>query len=368
MLGKKKGKVFVGLSGGVDSAVSAALLAKEGYDVTGVFIRIALPGYPCKTGEDKIEAMRVAAHLEIPFLELDLSKEYKEEVFANTIGEYKKGRTPNPDALCNRQIKFGAFYDFARAHEAEYIATGHYARVVLQNSPLRRDKQAPDSSAESFVSLLSGTDTEKDQSYFLWAVPQEVLARTLFPVGGLHKKEVRALAEKFCLPNAQRRDSQGLCFLGDISIEDMLQKELAPKPGEVLDEKGQVVGSHEGAMLYTLGQRHGFTLFAQSPQTPSHFVIGKDIGRNTITVSTERFPGGARTTKIRLREVNWIGTAPAGEVSARYRYRQKLVAAKIEGDVVMLAEPHWVPEGQSLVLYQGERCLGGGVVDTAGPV
>ena len=184
-------KVFVGLSGGVDSAVSAALLQQQGHEVTGVFIRIALPGYPCSAGEDKISAQRVAAHLRIPFIEIDLSKEYADEVFAYTIAELKKGRTPNPDTLCNKTIKFGAFYEYARSHGADAVATGHYARV--KNGL-----------------LYKGVDADKDQSYFLWMVPHEVLQHTMFPIGEMRKTEVRALAANLACP-MQRAPTAKVC-------------------------------------------------------------------------------------------------------------------------------------------------------------
>ncbi|MBY0294169.1 tRNA 2-thiouridine(34) synthase MnmA [Patescibacteria group bacterium] len=348
MFGKnKKKKVFVGLSGGVDSAVSAALLKEQGYDVTGVFIRIALPGYPCAAGFDRIDAMRVAAHLEIPFLEIDLSQNYKDSVFNTALDEFTHGRTPNPDTLCNREIKFGAFYDFAIEHGADFVATGHYAQV--------KDGL-----------LYAGKDPSKDQSYFLWMVKKEILERAIFPVGGMEKTQVRALAEKFKLPNARRKDSQGLCFLGDISIEDMLHNELLLVPGDVLSESGDVIGRHEGAPLYTLGQRHGFTLTAKSADTKPHFVIDKDVEYNTITVSTDRFPKGVTKTKITLTQTNWIGEVPEGKLSAQYRYHQTLIPAEIAEDkgAAVLHEPHYMPLGQSLVFYTKEgRCLGGGIVD-----
>ena len=328
--------------------MSAALLKREGYEVTGVFIRIVLLGYPCTAGADRLDAMRVAAHLRIPFIELDLSREYEKEVFRESVEGFAKGETPNPDALCNRQIKFGAFYRFAQAHGADYIATGHYAQT--KNGE-----------------LYAGVDPEKDQSYFLWAVPQEALMHTLFPVGGMHKSEVRALAQKFALPNAQRKDSQGLCFLGPMSLTDMLKQELRPKRGDVLSETGEIVGAHEGALLYTLGQRHGFELFSGGPHTPPHFVTHKDEIKNTITVSTERFPRTASGTNLTLRECNWLDTPRAGEYQARFRYRQKLIPAELSfldgRPQVLLREPQWVPEGQSLVLYEKERCWGGGTVE-----
>ncbi|MEI7719975.1 MAG: tRNA 2-thiouridine(34) synthase MnmA [bacterium] len=354
---KSKGVVFVGLSGGVDSGVSAALLQKAGYDVTGVFIRITVPGYPCTAGEDRLDAMRVAAHLKIPFLELDLSNEYQKTVFQTSIEEFRKGNTPNPDTLCNKEIKFGRFYEFVREHGADFVATGHYAQI----------KENTDSGAPA---LYAGNDTEKDQSYFLWMMPKGALLHTLFPVGGMQKPEVRALAEKFALPNARRKDSQGLCFLGNIPIKDMLEHELAPVPGNVLSENGDVVGEHRGAVLYTLGERHGFTLTVHSPETPAYYVIGKNIEKNTITVSCSPYPTGVTKTKISLADTNWLGAAPEGKCLARFRYRQTLLPAHIsrEGEevVVTLSEPRHIPLGQSLVLYRGtkngEVCLGGGVV------
>ncbi|HEV8666943.1 MAG TPA: tRNA 2-thiouridine(34) synthase MnmA [Candidatus Paceibacterota bacterium] len=341
-------KVFVGLSGGVDSAVSAALLQKAGHDVTGVFIRIALDGYPCSAGEDKIEAQRVAAHLGIKFKAIDLSKEYKEEVFTYTIDEFKKGRTPNPDTLCNQKIKFGAFFDWCIAQGADMVATGHYAQAKSGK-------------------LYKGVDDTKDQSYFLWMVPKAALEKTLFPIGHLQKSKVRELAAEFNLPNAKRHDSQGLCFLGDISIDDMLTRELHLAPGNVLDEGGAIVGTHKGAVLYTPGQRHGFELHAQTPETEPHFVIGKDIAANTITVSTSRFPKGSTQTTVQLTNINWITRPSASEkYKARYRYRQTLIsAAALSTSEILLKEPNYIPYGQSLVVYKGEECLGGGSVDSA---
>ncbi len=345
---------MVGLSGGVDSAVAAALLLREGYDVTGVFVRIALPGYPCAAGEDRLEALRVAAHLKIPFLELDLSRAYEKTVFQPTIIEFFRGRTPNPDALCNREIKFGLLYDFVRSHNATYIATGHYVQTEKN---------------EGKVELHRGVDALKDQSYFLWGVPEEALGQSLFPVGGYQKSRVRELAKKFKLPNALRKDSQGLCFLGDITVEDMLVKEGTLSPGNVLDEEGMVIGKHRGAALYTLGQRHGFELVAHSPHSKAHFVAGKDMLQNTLTVSVERTPIHYKKTKLHLSEENWIGTVSEGPCQARFRYRQPLIAAHLERQggsaVVTLQEPHRVPEGQSVVLYRETRCLGGGIVDNA---
>lgn len=343
--GKGK-KVYVGLSGGVDSAVSAALLQEQGYEVHGIFIRIALPGYPCSAGRDKQDAMRVAAHLQIPFEEVDLSKEYEEQVFRISIAEFAKGRTPNPDILCNREVKFGVFFDYCMRQGADFVATGHYAQT-----------------AEGL--LYKGADRDKDQSYFLWAVPETALLKTLFPVGHLRKPQVRKLAHQHSLPNAGRPDSQGLCFLGDVTVADMLNKELAPVPGDVLSLEGEVVGRHEGALLYTLGQRHGFSILAQGTTTVPHYVVEKDMVFNTITVSPSKFPTSASTTEITMQEINFIGPVEPGLCEARFRYRQPLIAGVLESgkEKVTLTEPYYAPEGQSLVLYRGERCLGGGVIE-----
>lgn len=340
-----KGTVYVGLSGGVDSATSAALLKQQGYTVVGAFIRITVDGYPCTANEDRVDAMRVAAHLKIPFKEIDLSREYGARVFEHSIKEFEAGQTPNPDTLCNKEIKFGLFYEWARHEGADFVATGHYAQI--KNGELHK-----------------GVDENKDQTYFLWAVPPDVLKHVMFPIGHLTKPEVRTLAEKFGLPNAARKDSQGLCFLGPISVADMLKRELDPVPGHVLDESGNIVGTHPGAVLFTMGQRHGFELKAHRPDSVPHYVVGKDIEANTITVSQSKFPARASATKVELAETNWIGPAQNGPCMARYRYRQELIEAELDAETgtVTLNEPHWVPLGQSLVLYRQDRCLGGGVI------
>ena len=350
MFGQQKNNtnvVYVGLSGGVDSAVSAALLQEQGYTVVGVFIRIALHRYPCSAGVDKLEAMRVAAHLKIPFKEIDLSQTYQSEVFDTSLKAFATGETPNPDVLCNREVKFGAFYAFAKAQGADYIATGHYARTLDGK-------------------LFEGLDSEKDQSYFLWMVPPEALKQTLFPVGGLTKPQVRAHAKRMKLPNAQRKDSQGLCFLGDLSLGDVLQQELSPQPGPVLSETGEVVGRHRGVALYTLGQRHGFELSIKDIHTSAHFIVAKDTLKNTITVSPYQYPINATKTELLLREVNWFTMPQDGVYQARFRYRGRRIDATLtntdDGVVVTLHEPQYVSLGQSLVLYRDDECIGGGIV------
>jgi tRNA-specific 2-thiouridylase len=259
-------KIFVGLSGGVDSAVSAALLKEAGAHVTGVFIKGWYPeGLPCTWAEDRREAMRVAARLGIPFETLDASQEYKKAVIDYLIREYAAGRTPNPDIMCNRDVKFGAFYTYAKAHKADYIATGHYARIIHDSAVSR---------------LLRGKDSAKDQSYFLWAIPRSVLRDVLFPLGEMEKTAVRAHAARLKLPNATRRDSQGICFLGPVSIEEFLEHEIGLARGKAIDTSGKEVGSHRGAIAFTLGERARL-----DGEAGPWYVVAKDLAENIITVA-----------------------------------------------------------------------------------
>jgi tRNA-specific 2-thiouridylase len=308
-MGVKDKKIFVGLSGGVDSAVSAAILLHAGAHVTGVFIKGWYPpGMPCTWAAERRDAMRVAARLHIPFLTLDASAEYKKHVIDYLLAEYRAGRTPNPDVMCNREVKFGAFYRFAMAERADAIATGHYR---------------------------SG---EKDQSYFLWAVPKDILSETLFPVGNMEKNEVRALAKKFNLPVAEKRDSQGICFLGAVSVKEFLEKEF---------------GNDNPALLYTIGQR-----------VEGGYVIGKDVVKKEITVSEAR-AGGAR--EVLFTDANWhvsIVQHPVLDIIAQTRYRGPRCAGRVEGD--RFISPELLPElpapGQSIVFYQGDELVGGGII------
>lgn len=339
-----KKKVFVGLSGGVDSAVSAALLKEQGFDVTGVFIKVWQPDFlPCTWREDRRDAMRVCARLGIPFLFFDFTHEYKKGVADYMIEEYKKGKTPNPDVLCNREIKFGAFWKEAKKRGADFIATGHYARVEKGE-------------------LLEGKDKNKDQSYFLWMITKEDLEHIIFPIGHLEKGEVRKLAKKFDLPTAEKKDSQGICFLGDVDIEEFLSHFVEFKPGSVLNTEGQEIGRHNGALLYTIGERHGFTIDSKTPLTKPFFIIGKDMGQNTITVSDNRLLIEERLPKeASLDKVNWINS-PSGEIFARIRYRQEKFPIKIDGETVIFSKPQTSASGQSIVFYEGERCLGGAIL------
>ena len=298
-------KIYVGLSGGVDSAVSAALLKEAGAQVTGVFIKGWYPpGMPCTWAAERRDAMRVAAHLHIPYLTLDASVEYKKSVIDYLIAEYRAGRTPNPDVMCNREVKFGAFYRFAKEHGADAIATGHYRAG------------------------------EKDQSYFLWAVPKDILNATLFPVGKMEKIEVRKLAKKFNLPVAKKKDSQGICFLGSVSVKEFLEQEF---------------GSDNPALLYTIGQR-----------VEGGYVVGKDVEKKEIKVSTTR-TGGVR--EVRFTDANWFDE-PGRATSAQYRYRGQLIQGHVKDGHFVYDEP--LPDipapGQSVVFYKDDELVGGGII------
>lgn len=351
----------MGISGGVDSAVSLALLKQAGFDVTGVFIRVWEPDWlECSSGEDRREAMRVAAHLGVPFVTLDLEKEYKTGVIDYMIEEYRSGRTPNPDVMCNRQVKFGAFFEWARKQGADCIATGHYARVTEDHR------------------MLVAADPNKDQTYFLWTLSKEILSGAMFPIGAMTKPEVRRLALELKLPNAKRKDSQGLCFIGKVDVKDFLAHYISAKQGDVLDENGNVIGSHPGALFFTIGERHGFTVTDKTPNDAPLYTVSKDMEKNTITVSPRMVVGSANALKsVLLKNVNWIsGSAPdmkARDASdfpleARSRYRQELQRVRIvsarssEAEIEFEKPQETITPGQSVVIYRGGECLGGGII------
>jgi tRNA-specific 2-thiouridylase len=348
--GKGK-KVYIGMSGGVDSSVSAALLKNDGYDVVGVFIKVWQPDWiNCTWKEDRLDAMRVAAKLVIPFITLDLEKEYKEEVVDYMIREYKAGKTPNPDVMCNRFVKFGGFYNWAMKQGADFVATGHYAR-------------------SEDGKIIAGNDKNKDQSYFLWTLSQEQLSKTLFPVGNIEKPEVRKLAKKYDLPNAEKKDSQGLCFIGKIDVKEFLSHYIESKKGSVLNENGEVIGGHDGSYFFTIGERHGFLITKKSPNDEPYYVIRKDIENNTITVAN-KMPNGNLPNEvkvIKLKDVNWNqGFAHLNiDLKARARYRAELQDIKLlDNNTVEFKDPQdTLASGQSLVVYDGDVCLGGGVIE-----
>lgn len=342
-----KKNVFVGMSGGVDSSVSAALLKEQGYNVTGVFIKVWQPDFiECTWKEDRLDAMRVAAVLDIPFVTLDLEKEYKEGVIDYMIEEYRRGRTPNPDVMCNREVKFGAFYTWAKQQDKDaYIATGHYA---LHNG----------------TSLVKSEDDAKDQTYFLWTLKKELLPSILFPIGDLEKKEVRELAKQFALPVSSKKDSQGLCFVGTVDIKTLLKEYISEKQGDVLNEQGEVIGYHPGVMFYTIGERHGFTITKKTTSETPYFIIAKDSVNNTITVSHDA-PVDKKGEVIVLENCNWTKEIKKGEVyEARARYRAPLATVEIldETHIKVLQGEITQASGQSLVLYDASTCIGGGII------
>lgn len=339
--------VFVGLSGGVDSAVSAYLLKKQGYKVVGAFIKGWEPDFlPCTGVRDRLEAMRVAAHLGIPFVTYDLSEEYKRGVVDYFVTEYKLGRTPNPDVMCNRVIKFGAFWEKAKADGADMIATGHYAQ-----------KKMADGSFQMAVS----EDMEKDQTYFLWTLKQDDLAHSLFPVGGLEKTTVRSLALEVNLPNASRADSQGLCFLGHVDMHAFLKRYLPTEIGVVRDENGKSIGSHDGIWFYTLGQRHGFGSLGGERL----YVVAKDRTKNELIVSTSPLGENAKKSFALTNESSVDGSPLVGKYLGRYRYRQALLPVEIRDGQASFDTPQRIASGQSLVVYEraGEIMHGGAIIE-----
>jgi tRNA-specific 2-thiouridylase len=336
--------VFVGLSGGVDSAVSAYLLKRQGYKVVGAFIKGWEPDFlPCTGVRDRLEAMRVAAHLDIPFVTYDLEKEYKAGVVDYFVNEYRRGKTPNPDVMCNRVIKFGAFWEKAKADGADFIATGHYAvKQVL---------------GDRFQFAVS-EDKEKDQTYFLWTLGQEDLEHSLFPVGGLQKEEVRRLALEANLPNASRADSQGLCFLGHVDMHAFLKRYIPSEKGQVLDESGDIIGEHDGAWFYTLGQRMALNMKVRQ------YVVAKDIGKNSLTVSPSLAPEKPQRS-FKISGTNWITGTEGKNMLGRFRYRQPLMPIRLKGGTVSFEKSQMIASGQSLVFYSadGKICLGGAVIE-----
>jgi len=372
---KKKKTVFVGLSGGVDSAVSAALLKQKGFEVVGVFIKTWHPDFlECNEEEERRDAMRVAAFLDIPFLTFDLEDVYKEEVGDYMIAEYKKGRTPNPDVMCNKEVKFGAFLKKALAMWADYVATGHYAQASFAENTFSQSLgpslRSATPSKKQFL-LRKGADPSKDQSYFLWTLRQEQIPKIIFPVGGLNKGEVRKLATRFGLPVAEKKDSQGICFLGAVDLKEFLRHYIKEKKGKVLNEKGEVIGTHKGVVFSTLGERHGFTIIKKGPHDKPYYIVAKDLKKNTLTVSQNRtiFNSLIRANR-RIEDTNWISEIPTENktYTAQIRYHGDFLACKVKITAKTKAEvifdkPVLVAPGQSIVVYDSDVCLGGGVVE-----
>lgn len=339
--------VYVGLSGGVDSSVAAALLQQQGYTVIGAYMKNwteDLPGMPCPWKDDLADVRRVAAHLDIPLKILDFEQEYREQVVDAMVAEYQTGRTPNPDVWCNEHIKFKLFYDAARAAGADLIATGHYAQT------------------DGNGALLKAKDKDKDQTYFLYRISPEALQHTLFPVGAYTKPEIRKLAEEFGLPTATKKDSQGICFVGQVGIRDFLAGRVEYAPGPIEQPGKGVIGEHEGAIFYTIGQRQGLGI--GGPDGP-YFVTGKDMKLNTVYVTNDPEDLSLNTDTMVVEDCNWLEKPnTAQKLQFRFRHRGELVAGLIDDShrITLDHRERAVAPGQSVVIYDGDRVLGGGIV------
>ena len=370
-MSRARERVVVGLSGGVDSAVTAWLLKQQGHEVVGIFMKNWEDDDDdehCTSRQDFLDAASVADVLGIELEHVNFAVEYKDRVFADFLREYKAGRTPNPDVLCNAEIKFRAFLDHALRLGAQKIATGHYARV--------RERAGR-------FELLKGLDTSKDQSYFLHRLTQAQLARTLFPLGELKKTEVRRIAAEIGLPNAAKRDSTGICFIGERPFREFLTRYLASTPGPMKDDRGRFLGEHLGLSFYTLGQRKGIGLGGVKERPAARggaehapwFVAKKDVERNTLVVVQGHEHPWLHSTRLEADDASWIAghAPPAGRYAAKTRYRQHdapcrftgadATAFRLDFDAAQWA----VTPGQSAVLYDGEMCLGGGVIAASLP-
>ncbi|TSC65387.1 MAG: tRNA-specific 2-thiouridylase [Candidatus Doudnabacteria bacterium Gr01-1014_77] len=349
---KPKKKVLVALSGGIDSAVSAALLLKQGYAVEAGFMKNwslteGLVRNECPWLDDRREALKVAAFLNIPLHTFDFEKQYQDKVMQYFFKEYKAGRTPNPDVMCNKEIKFGLLYDKAIQMGFDYIATGHYAQI-------KNNK------------LIRSVDEFKDQTYFIYNLKKEQLKHILFPIGHLKKTKVRQLAKKLHLPNANRKESMGLCFVGKIRLDQFLSQKLKPKQGNIVDTKGNVLGTHKGTSFYTLGQRQGLGIGGNKGP---YYIAKKDVKKNLLIVTEDPHDKLLEFKEIHISGVNWINAPKKYPVicKGRFRHQQSLQDLKISkvktGYNVKFKKPQFaIASGQSLVLYKGKECLGGGVI------
>jgi len=347
-------KVFVGLSGGVDSSIAALLLKEQGYDVTGVYMKNwtkSLPGLDNPWKADFEDAKQVAKQLGIPFKIYDFEKDYFDKVVRYMIDGFKAGFTPNPDIMCNQEIKFKLLLEQALEDGADFIATGHYANTKGGH-------------------LYMAKDLNKDQTYFLYSVDSEALKKTIFPLGELTKPEVRKIAEKAKLTTATKKESMGICFVGKVRIKDFLSQYVKKQPGDIVDQHGKVIGQHEGAIYYTIGQRHGLDVGGGLP----YYVTGKDMDKNEVYVTTDISDKKLWSKKIKLTNLHWIDPTPnyqppTTNLHVRTRHRSTLIPVRnlekakngqwfVELDTDVLA----VTPGQSTVFYSGQECLGGGIV------
>lgn len=356
---KKKETVVVGMSGGVDSSIVALKLKKQGYNVIGLFMKNweeSTDTGHCTSEQDFEDVKKVCTKLDIPYYSVNFSKQYMERVFTYFLDEYKKGRTPNPDVLCNREIKFGPFLEYAKQLGADYIATGHYAQVEHKNG---------------LVYLKKAVDTNKDQTYFLNQLSQEQLKDVMFPIGNMVKPDLRKLAEKYDLSTAHKKDSTGICFIGERNFKQFLTQYLPNQPGDIVDiDTGKIVGRHDGLMYYTIGQRRGLGIGSQGEKSQRWFVVKKDLGKNVLYVCCGLedclYSNGLVTYKV-----NWIPKEPAQkefDCFAKFRYRQpdQKVHVKIEENRIVVTfyeKQKAITEGQWVVFYDEKYCLGGGVIE-----
>jgi tRNA-specific 2-thiouridylase len=341
--------VYVGLSGGVDSSVAAALLVEQGFKVVGVYMKNwsqDLPGMPCPWQDDYQDAKRVAVQLGIDFKMYDFEKDYKHKVVDYMLDGFRAGITPNPDIMCNQEIKFKLFLDTALAGGADFVATGHYAKTKAGK-------------------LYVASDDNKDQTYFLYRIPKESLAKTIFPLGDLTKPEVRGLAKKYGLVTADKKESMGICFVGKVGIKDFLQQYESPKLGKIIDQYGNVIGQHDGAIFYTIGQRRGLDVGGGLP----YYVTGKNMKKNEVYVTTDLQDAKLWSDQLSLTSLHWITQPkPGQQLAVRTRHRAKLIPVKSfkkagRSLIAELAEDvRAITPGQSAVFYAGSECLGGGLV------
>lgn len=353
-------RVTVGMSGGVDSSVAALLLQRDGHDVSGVFMRNwddEDPDSGCHADADRKDALAVCAKLGIPFQSIDFVAEYRAQVFVHFLDEYRAGRTPNPDVLCNREIKFGCFLDAARTAGAEKLATGHYARVVFEDGHWK---------------LLRARDASKDQTYFLHMLDQAQLSAAMFPLGGMLKTEVRQLANAAGLPVAKKKDSTGICFIGERDFRAFLSTYIPAQPGDIRTPRGERIGEHAGAMFYTPGQRSGLHVGGRADGDGSAwYVVGKDVAKNIVYVDQGHDNPWLQSQSLVASAPHWIAGAPPAaefECEAMTRYRQPLQRCRVRAgdahcEVRFDAMQRAVAPGQSVVFYRGDECLGGAVIN-----
>lgn len=359
--------VYVGMSGGVDSSLSAVLLKEQGYHVVGVYMKNwsrDLPGMRCPWAEDLADAKRVAVRLGIDFKVFDFENEYKQKVVDYMLAEFGKGRTPNPDIMCNQEIKFKLFYETAREDGADLIATGHYARawndevkeLEKQGSPL-----AGGAKVQPTPALLMAEDDNKDQTYFLYRVSEEAIAHTVFPVGGMLKPDVKKMAAEKGLDNAYKKESMGVCFVGEVGMEDFLKEYFKEQAGPIIDvETREKLGTHEGAIFYCIGQRHGLNLGGGLP----YYVVRKDVKENIVYVSRNLNAKDLWATELELEDIILRPQGAAyDQVFVRLRHRAELIPAQLDGNKLIFEKPVKRPaSGQSAVFYRDGVCLGGGII------